>query len=118
MRDWLIHLCDLKDIKIDHTTFRSSVLRIKEKRFYCNQHQKKEELEIFMSETLSLPGQSSNKKKSFDYGDNHLNKSFDKLDINYMYVKECGITVTCLLDIIRKSEDEFITLADALKLKN
>ena len=38
-----------------------------------------------------------------------------------MCVKECGITVTHLLDIIRKSENEVITLLDALKneqLKN
>ena len=74
-----------------------------------------------MSETFSLPGQSSDKKKSFDYGNKDLNKSSDTLDINYMYVKECGITVTHWLDIIRKSENEVITLLDALKneqLKN
>ena len=74
-----------------------------------------------MSETFSLPGQSSDKKKSFDYGNKDLNKSSDTLDINYMYVKECGITVTHWLDIIRKSENEVITLVDALKneqLKN
>ena len=40
-RNWPIHLCDLKDIKIDHTTLLSSVLKIKEKMFYCNQHQKR-----------------------------------------------------------------------------